>query len=291
MPLLRTRADALFAGCFAIGLALCSGPAAAQDSVIRSVSAAPAYGYSDIADLADASPLVLRAEVRKAVRLKPEQAPGLPAGMARVYVEARTVSLLFGPAIGETVRYLADVPLDAKGKLPKLKKAQVLVFARPVPGRPGELALTAPDAQLTWTPALESTARAILTELVSPEAPPRIKGLREALHVRGNLAGEGETQLFLATENGAPISLTVIRRPGQPPAWGVSFSEIVDQAARPPAPQTLAWYRLACFLPDALPASAVLSGSGQDRQIAAEDFALVRRSLGPCGRTRGLPQG
>lgn len=279
---LRRPGRAVLAAC----LAACSGVASAQvQQPIRPELSVQARSYADLADLADHATVVARAEIRKAAALKPEQAPGVPAGMARVYIEARTTALLAGPAIGESLHYLADIPLDGMGRLPRLKKAPVLVFARPVEGRPGELRLVAPDAQVNWDPATEATTRAILTELLAPGAPPRITGLREALHVRGNLAGEGETQLFLATEGGAPVSLSVVHRPGQPTVWGVSFSEIVDQAARPPAPATLAWYRLACFLPPALPPGANLSGSAEDQQVATDDYALVLRDLGPCGRT------
>jgi len=110
--------------------------------------------------------------------------------------------------------------------------------------------------------------------------------VREALHVPGNLVGEGETQIFLSTESGDPVSLTVLRRPGAEPTWGVALGEIVDQAARPPARDTLTWYRLACFLPTALPQSANLSGVARARAIAAEDYRLVRGELGACPRTR-----
>jgi len=68
--------------------------------------------------------------------------------------------------------------------------------------------------------------------------------------------------------------------------WGVSLSEIVDQAARPPVRDTLTWYRLACFLPPAIPARAALSGSEEDHRAAAEDYAFVLRELGECTRTR-----
>lgn len=261
--------------------------AQAPQPLIRATGIA-VMSYADLADLADSAEVVVRGEVRKASRLKPEQAPGLAPGMARVLIEARTSALLIGPALGESIRYLADVPLDAKGKLPKLKKMQVLVFARPVPGRPGELRLVAGDAQLPWTSDTEARVRAILTELVAPGAAPRIKALREVMFVPGNLAGEGETQVFVAAENGAPVSLTVVRRPGMPVAWGLSLSEIVDQAAKPPAKDTLAWYRLACFLPRALPQGAILSGSPDERRAASEDYAFILADLGPCTRTRPI---
>lgn len=272
-------------------LPIATGAAFAQQPVIRGVgnavtSAADALTYADLAGLADASEVVLRAQVRKVSRLKPEEAPGLAPGMARLLVESRTLAVLSGPAMGESVRYLADVPLDARGKVPKLGKAQVLLFARTVPGRTGELRLVDGGAQLPWSTASETRTRAILTELLAPEAAPRIKALREVLFVPGNLAGEGETQVFLQTETGAPVSLSVVRRPGMERTWGVSLSEIVDQAARPPVPDTLTWYRLACFLPSAIPEGASLSGNETGHAAAQEDYAFVLAQLGPCTRTR-----
>ncbi|WP_197274532.1 hypothetical protein [Novosphingobium sp. AAP83] len=242
--------------------------------------------YADLASLTDSAEVVVRVQVRKVTRLKPEQAPGLKPGQARVLIEARTTALLFGPAMGEAVRYLADIPLDAKGKLPKLVKAQMLIFARNVAGRPGELRLVDGGAQIGWTTGVEARVRAILAELLSAEAAPRIMALREVLFVPGNLADEGETQLFLQTENSAPVSLSVIRRPGMDRTWGVSLSEIVDQAARPPMRDTLTWYRLACFLPRSIPKGAALSGSEQEHRAAEEDYAFVLRELGECSRTR-----
>jgi hypothetical protein len=206
--------------------------------------------------------------------------------MARLLIEARTLALLSGPAMGETIRYLTDVQLDTKGKPPKLGKAQVLVFARTVPGRAGELRLVDGGAQLAWSTTAEARTRQVLTELLARDAAPRIRALREVLFVPGNLAGEGETQVFLQTETGAPVSLSVVRRPGMERAWGVSLSEIVDQAARPPARDSLTWYRLACFLPATIPFGASLSGSEADHAAAAEDYAFVMAQLGQCTRTR-----
>jgi hypothetical protein len=273
-----------------LGLGFCE-PSHGQETAL-SVSMAPGleadpdFTYADLVDLALPAEVVVRAQVRKTAWLKPEEAPGLPPGRARLYVEARTTALLIGPDLGESIRFLADVPLDARGKPPKLNKTEVLVLARTVENRPGELQLVAPDAMLPLTSAREATLRAILTETAQPDAPPPITALREALHVSGNLAGEGETQLFLATSTGAPVSISVLRRPDQPVTWGVSFTEIVDSAARPPLPSSLAWYRLACGLPLRLPERANISGSLADRRIAAEDYARVLADLGPCTRKR-----
>ncbi len=253
------------------------------------LDADPELTYADLVDLALPAQLVALAEVRKAIRLKPEEAPGLAPGHVRLYIEARTLDLLVGDDIGESIRFLADVPLDARGKPPKLGRTEVIVLGRAVPDKIEELQLVAPDAMLMLTPAREATLRAILTETSRPDAPPAITALREALHVSGNLAGEGETQLFLGTASGAPVSISVLRRPGQPPTWGVSFTEIVDSAARPPLPATLAWYRLACGLPNRLPDRANISSSLADRRIAAEDYAQVLADLGPCSRKRAAP--
>ncbi|QGN54737.1 hypothetical protein [Novosphingobium sp. Gsoil 351] len=277
----------VLAKCLAAAAVLAVFPAPqgfAQERTAPPVAPA-APTYADLADLADHAPLVARVEIREAIRLKPEQAPGLRGGMARVFVKARTRALLLGETIGESASYLADVPLDAKGKLPKLKKAVALIFARPVAARPGELQLVATAAQVAWSQPVEERVRSILTELVAPGAPPRVTGVREISHVPGNLVGEGETQMFLTTEAGDPVSISVLHRPGEPPRWGVAFGEIVDQAARPPVRDTLAWYRLACFLPAGLSSEAVLSGDGVAQRIAAQDYRYVRGQLGACPRT------
>jgi hypothetical protein len=217
--------------------------------------------------------------------LKPDRAPGLAPGFARLYVEAQTVALIAGRSgLPATFAYLVDVPLDAKGKVPKLTKREFVLFARPVAGRSGEVQLVSPAAQLAYTPELEVRLRPILTELYAAEPAPRITRVTEALAVPGTLTGESETQIFLATQNRAPVSISVLRRPGQRPQWGVSWGEIIDSSARPPSRETLRWYRLACVLPAQLPSSANLSRNPAERRLAAEDYAFVREALGPCER-------
>lgn len=252
--------------------------------------------YADLVDLALTSPVVVKATVRHQTRLDPVDSPGLSPDFVRLYVEADTNALLVGPPLGESLRFLTDVRLDTNSKIPRLNKAQVLLFGNAVPGKPGELQLSAADTMFAWSPPLETRVRAILTELISADAPPRITGLREALHVPGNLVGEGESQFFFATESatgiarpsvpGKPASISVVRRPGEPARWGVSFSEIVDQSAQPPRRDTLAWYRLACSLPAMVPNRAAISSTEADRRMAADDYALILRDLGPCRRNR-----
>jgi hypothetical protein len=243
--------------------------------------------YADLADLADSARLVLRAEVRKVAQLEPARAPNVRPGWGRFYVEARTKALLAGGRpIGEALRYLVDMPLDARGTGPAIIKQLVLLFAPAARGAAGDLQLAAPDAQVLWTPETEAQLRAILIALAAPGAPKKVTGVREAIYVPGNLAGAGETQFFLDTADHSAAALTVQHQPGAPPAWGVSFSEVAAAVGDPPKPETLAWYRLACFLPNVLPDKANLSDTAANRAQAEADYRMVLGELGPCPRNR-----
>lgn len=250
------------------------------------------YSYADLADLAVAAPMAIHARIRKAAALKPEQAPGLAAGHVRFFIEADVVSLIRGSGpLAARISYLVDLPLAANGKAPKLKSKQpVLIFARPVASGTttdtGSVRLVAPDAQLAWDPATEARLRAILTELVKPGAPPAITGIANGFHVPGTLPGEGETQLFLNTATGDPVSLTVITAADGSRRWAAAFGEIVDGSAAVPRRDTLAWYRLACGLPKALPLDKLAGTAPEDRKKAAADYAMILGALGECTRTR-----
>lgn len=261
---------------------------AAANAPAAAAQAADGPSYADLADLTDSAQQVLRAEVRKLAAVDAERAPGLKPGWGRFYVEANTKALIFGSGLaGEKLRYLVDLRLDAKGKPPAVKKKDVLLFARGAAGRPGEIQLAAPDGQLVWDSGLEQQVRSILTELHAQDAPPRIKGVREAIHVPGNLAGAGETQLFLATEDNSAAAITLRRQGvGAPPQWDVSFSEVATGDGKAPSRDTLAWYRLACFLPQKLPEGVNLSGGAAERHQADVDYRHVLADLGPCNRSR-----
>jgi hypothetical protein len=250
--------------------------------------AAPALTYADSADLALAAPVAAQVRIVEADVLKDEQAAGVPAGLARFYVEADMVSLIRAPGpLPARTAYLVDLPRDSKGKAPRLKKGmEFLILAAPVPERPGELRLVAPDAQLPFTPAEAERLRAIVREAAGPSAPPRITGLGKAFHVPGAIPGESETQIFLQTADARPVSLSVLRRPGQTPQWAVALSEIVDEAAEPPAPGTLLWYRLACTLPPRLPAQSLGDADSEGAAATQADYRLVLERLGPCLRNR-----
>ena len=201
---------------------------------------AAALTYADLVDLAEPAEAVVRVQIRKQATVEPERSPGLKPGFVRLYIEATTLALLKGPRpVGESLRYLVDVPLDAKGKAPKLKKQDVLLITRASSARPGEVALLHPDSQIAWSAEVEARLRPILADLAQADVRPAIASVREALSVQGNLVGESETQYFLATADRELVSITVVRRPAMPPVWGVAWDEIVDQAAAPPQRDTI----------------------------------------------------
>lgn len=282
MPLTAKPAALVLAG---IMLAFQPPFAAAQADGGAGQADRGAPTYADIADLSDSAGLVVHARIVRAVRVENARAPGLRPGHARFYVEAQTRALLIGGAgLGESVKYLVDLPLDARGKPPKLKKQDVLLFARAVPGRPGELQLVTPTAQQMWSVEAETRLRTILKALIAPDAPARVTGVRELLHVPGTLAGQGETQIFLTTADGSAASITVRHQPGAPPAWGASFSELVADVGHPPQPDTLEWYRLACFLPNMPPPGANISEGYAAKRQAEADYRMVLGELGVCER-------
>ena len=289
MPALRDRLIALAAvGLTTMALASPANAGPINGGIVpvsAPAQAAAPLEYADLVDLADGTPIVARVEVRKAAALRPEQAQGVRPGFARVYVEARTRAVLLGDGVGESLHFLADVPIDAVRRRPVMPKGVLFVFAWPVRGSAGEVQLVAPDAAIGWSPETEARLRGVLTELVDPAAPPKVRALRDVLHVAGTLTGEGETQIFVATTRD-PFAISVVRSPGVALHWGLSLGDVIDPGARQPERNTLLWYRLACFLPGDLPAGANISNDPADIALAAEDYAKVIADLGRCPRAR-----
>jgi hypothetical protein len=269
------------------GMILFAAAAFAQPPAAQAVPAAPAVTYADLADLALGAPIAAHVQLRRALPLRAEEAPGVPAGHSRFYMEADVMALIRGePGTPTQVRYLVDLPNDARGRPARpARRSEYLIFARPVPGRPGELQLSAADGQLSYTPELGTRARAFLRSASEADAPPAITGIGRAFHTPGTLPNSGETQIFLQTAQNQPISITVAREAGSQPRWFVSMSEFVDAGATQPQRDTLLWYRLACFLPAQLPARSYADAAEHGRAIVA-DYRVVREGLGPCPRTR-----
>ncbi|WP_083198913.1 MULTISPECIES: hypothetical protein [Sphingobium] len=248
--------------------------------------------YADIADLSFAAESVALVHIDSMIPIDPSRSPAKRTGYRRFYIEAETKALLVSKKpLGRSVRYLVDVPLDWHGRSEDLKGEEAFIFARRVPGKPGELQLVTPTAQLRWSASREARLRDLLTAAMSPDAPPHVTGVRTLLHVPGTLVGQGRTQIFLETNGSSTPAITVHRRPGHSPNWTVSFSELIADVGSPPASDTLEWYRLACSLPDQLPPGAHISSTPEARSTALADYRIVINSLGPCDRSlRFRPQ-
>lgn len=269
--------------------ALAAGQAQSQAQMPPTGFAVPAMGgaYADIADLVVVSPLILEAQIRKVTKLPETQSVGVPAHIQRVVIDADISSLIRGTeGFAAKARFLLDIPKDAKGKIPKLQKRRYFLLGSMVPGSTGMLKLSRPDALVEWSAENDATLRAITREAVRLDAAQGISGISGAFHTQGTVLGEGETQIFLRTAGGQPISVSVLSRPGEAKRWAVSTGDVIDESAIAPARNTLLWYRLACGLPRTLEPRLVESGDPRDITNAQADYRFVLDSLGPCGRTR-----
>ena len=260
-------------------------PAHAQPENLQS---SQNLNYADLADLGAGAPVGAHLRVRGADRLGTREATTVRQGFTRFEIEAEVVALIRGAGgTPARVRYLVDLPNDSRGRPPRItRRSEFLVMATRVPTRPDELRLVTADAQIPYSAAAAETLRGIVREASGADAPPQITGIGRAFSVPGNLPGERETQFFLLTADQRPISLTVLRRPGEQVRWSVALGEIVDEGAGPPQPNTLLWYRLACTLPARLPAEALSEATPEEAPAIQADYRVIVEGLGPCARGR-----
>ncbi|WBY09076.1 hypothetical protein PIB19_06850 [Sphingomonas sp. 7/4-4] len=148
----------------------------------------------------------------------------------------------------------------------------MLLFARAVANRPDQVQLANLDGQRTYSPELDALVRGIVRETIAGDAPPAITGVGNAFHVPGSLPGEGETQVFLQTAGGAPVSLQILRRPGEQPRWSVSLGDIVDEIGRAAPAEHVA------LVPPRLRIAAPIAGGqhriGRSRQCGSRTAGL-----------------
>ncbi len=255
----------------------------------QTVGAIDPLQFADLADLSVNAPVIVRATIKKAIKVDPERAFGASIGTKRYYIVAKTEALIRGQGgIPEVIRYIIDLPLDDRGRAPKIKKRSFIIFARKTTSNAGDLQLIAKDAQILWTPQRDLRLRKLLREIVARDAAPAIKNIASAFHVPGTIIGEGETQIFLETDASQPVSITILSRDGQQKRWAVSLGEIVDEAAQAPIRNSLLWYRLACFLPKSLPYDVLGETSPSNANQARLDYQLVVKDLGNCPRSRNI---
>lgn len=234
--------------------------------------------YATLADLTLAAPVIVRAQVAKVARISPRDAPGLAPGSVRLLITATVQAALTAPAaIPTTLSWLQDLPADARGRAPDLRK-QILLAWLQAPAPDGKTTLLAGPASQPWSDPLEARVRAIATEARSGTVP-IVTGVANGFRVPGTVPGEAESQFFLTTRAGKPLTMVVLDRPGQARQIQVASTDIIDESATSVQPETLLWYRLACVLPPRLPPAA----GGEDAALAAA-WASAIASLGPCTR-------
>ena len=286
-PSFSRSARAMMTAALAFSAAACAstGPAMSQDRTVAELPAAQAPTYADLVTMAMEADTVAVVTVEDQIPYPAERAPDVPPSRVRLYVEALTQSLLAAPqGVGEELTFVVDQERTPDGDAPDLEERPFLLFGDLSRSQPGAIQLISSDSMLPAGPQIEQRVRRVLTQLAAADTPPTITGLRDVISVPGNLAGESETQMFVETESGDPVSLTVIRRPGMTPEWGVSLGELVDASATPPEPETLAWYRFACFLPRELPDDSFLQRDRVSQEQARQDYAYILDQLGPCER-------
>jgi hypothetical protein len=270
-----------FTPCFSIPYGLQTEARAAKTAPV----AASPYSYADIADLAAPATTVAVARIKRISAVRPDLATNSQAGTKRYYVEADVQSLIRGQAaLARRIGFVIDLPDERNA--PKAIKGKTFILFGRTGGKPDQMQLVSSNALLPLTTATEAKVKSITAELLKADAPPAIPGIGEAFHVKGTVAGEGETQIFLLTDGGQPVSLSIVRRPDMAPRFGVALGEVVDEAAAIPPSDTLLWYRLACVLPGALPDSAVTKLEAADADAARTDYRAFMDQLGSCPRTR-----
>lgn len=261
-------------------------PAAARSARVADSIVSTPLSYADIADLATAAPLIMKITVSHVQKVK---IPAIESGSTApnyLLVRANVESLIRGDnGVAPEISFLVIDPGKHSVAPVRPKRGMTaMLFARPGQ-RSALVQMVSRNAFLPWTADLDATSRTLVAGLLSADPPPVIASVGDAFHTAGTIAGESETQIFLKTQDGAPVSLSILHRPGQAPRWGVSLGEIVDDSAVPPAKDTLLWYRLACGLPSRLPANILGGLAPSDARAAESDYQFVMESLGSCGRT------
>lgn len=243
----------------------------------------PVPGWTDWADLALASPVVLSVVTSDIDRLSKRDAPDVPPGQVRAIVRADLTAAIRAPGVlPAEAAWRWQGPADARGRAPIPKGARYLLFAEPLTGGSDPavqpLKLTGSAAMQPWSAEAEATVRAVLTEAMGGKARAMlVTGVRDGFRTAGDVPGASESQFFLDASDGRPLTLVVTREAGAQPRVTAATGELVDRA-QPIRPRTLLWRGLACGMPDALP-----DALAADAELAA-DYALARAAIGACGR-------
>lgn len=241
--------------------------------------------YDDIMGITLESELVVDIVAKKIKNLPASQTIGVRPDRKRVLIIGEVQSLIRGKnGLNSQVQFLFDAPIDSRGKIPKLKKMRFIAFGRHVTGRSDFIRLSRTASMLRYSDRINTMVRSSIREAIAANAPQEITSISSAFHSPGTIIGEGETQIFLNTEFGQPMAISVTSKRGQNRRWSVSTSEVIDINATEPRRFSLLGYRLACSLPKSLSSSNIESSDQRNRQKAISDYKLVKDSIGPCER-------
>lgn len=253
--------------------------AASAQPVPAAATIAGLTRFADIADLALAAPTIVRATITRATPAPARQAGTAPTGRVRLAVTAAVSNPLLAPGpLGARLSFLWDAPAGPRGRAPNVKGMEILAFLGNVdPG--GATRLVSSRAVQPWDQALADQVRLILADQRSGRVPV-ITGVSNGFRADGTVPGESESQFFLTSRDGRPLTLVVQNRPGEVRRVLLARGDIIDESAERVQPGTLLWYRLACALPATLP-----PGAGSDDPALARDWRDALASLGPCNRS------
>lgn len=241
--------------------------------------------YDDIMGVTLESELVVDIIAKKIKNLPASQSVGVRPDRKRILITGEVQSLIRGKnGLNSQVRFLFDAPIDSRGKIPKLKKMRFIAFGRHVTGRSDFIRLTRTASMVRYSDRVNTMVRGSIREAIAANAPQKITSISSAFHSPGTIIGEGETQIFLDTEFGQPMAISVTSRRGQNRRWSVSTSEVIDINATEPRRSSLLGFRLACSLPRSLNPSIIESNNREDREKALSDYKLIIDSIGPCQR-------
>jgi len=229
------------------------------------------------------SNIIVDIMIKKIKKLSESQTTTVPSNRKRVLIIAEVQALIRGEnGINSEIRFLFDAPIDSRGKLIKLKKRRFIAFGHSIEGRLDFIRLVEPSSITSHNSNVSSQVRSITAAALENNAPQAITGVSSAFHSPGTVIGEGETQIFLDTEFGQPMAISITSRSGEEKRWSVSTSEVIDINANEPLRDSLLGYRLACNLPNGIESSALESSNRDNNLKAAADYRFVREAIGPC---------
>jgi len=241
--------------------------------------------YDDVMNITLESKLSVDVIIKKVKRLPPTQTINVASNKQRILITAEVQSLIRGTNhLNREIKFLFDAPIDSRGKIPKLKKQRIFAFGFHVANRPDFIRLAHKSSILLYSANKAALVRSITKEVLENDAPQKITGVSSAFHSAGTIIGDGETQIFLDTEFGQPMAISVVSKRRESKRWSVSTSEVIDINASEPIRNSLLGYRIACNLPKAIKPAVIETNDTIAIRKTIEDYNFIQAAIGPCQR-------